>query len=293
MNAAVETPSPPSQTRALEYRLGLWLRRHIPGRTGLFVLFVLKQGWACLFGGMMLGAILVSHLFWSSGWWFQRYDFLFLFALATQALFLTLRLETRQEALIILIFHVTGTTMEWFKVHAGSWSYPEPGFFRVMHVPLFSGFMYASVGSYIARVIRLFDMRFIPYPDFRLSLILGIAIYGNFFTHHYAPDLRWALVAATIVLYRRCVIRYRVLDRTWHMRLPLAAACSSLALWIAENIGTFTGTWLYAHRHTSWVVHPQKIVSWYLLLYVAFISVTLLVRPDRYASARIADGTVR
>ncbi|GAB6853999.1 DUF817 domain-containing protein [Asaia astilbis] len=277
MNAASHTPP----AIDLEIRLGRWIRRYLSGFPALFVLFVLKQGWACLFGGVMLGAILLTHFFWSSQWTLQRYDALFMFAIATQILFLLFRLETRQEAAIILIFHLTGTAMEWFKVSAGSWAYPEPGFFKIMNVPLFSGFMYASVGSYMARVIRLFDMKFHPYPPFWLSLALALAIYLNFFTHHFMIDLRWVLVMATVLLYGRCWISYRIVETRWRMRLPLAAFLSSIALWIAENIGTFTGTWLYAHRRFTWVVHPQKLVSWYLLLYVAFISVTLLLRPDR------------
>jgi len=271
----------PQTENALEYRLGHWVRRYLRGFSGMFLLFVLKQGWACLFGGLMLGAILATHLIWSPSWPIHRYDALFVFAVSTQILFLLFGLETRQEALIILIFHLTGTAMEWFKVSAGSWAYPEPGFFKIMHVPLFSGFMYASVGSYMARVIRLFDMRFQPYPRFDASLVLALAIYANFFTHHFLPDLRWVLVLATVLIYGKCWISYRVVDVDWHMRLPLAAFFSSVALWVAENIGTFTGTWLYAHRQFTWVVHPQKLVSWYLLLYVAFITVTLLLRPDR------------
>lgn len=271
----------PQTENALEYRLGHWVRRYLHGFSGMFLLFVLKQGWACLFGGLMLGAILATHLIWWPSWPIHRYDALFVFAVSTQILFLLFGLETRQEALIILIFHLTGTAMEWFKVSAGSWAYPEPGFFKIMHVPLFSGFMYASVGSYMARVIRLFDMRFQPYPRFDASLVLALAIYANFFTHHFLPDLRWVLVLATVLIYGKCWISYRVVDVDWHMRLPLAAFFSSVALWVAENIGTFTGTWLYAHRQFTWVVHPQKLVSWYLLLYVAFITVTLLLRPDR------------
>ncbi|WP_025886173.1 DUF817 domain-containing protein [Asaia prunellae] len=277
----MHAPKPPDTETRLEYRLGQWARRYLHGFPGMFLLFVLKQGWACLFGGLMLGAILVTHFIWSSHWSVHRYDALFVFAIVTQALFLRFRLETKQEAMIILVFHITGTAMEWFKVSAGSWAYPEPGFFKIMHVPLFSGFMYASVGSYIARVIRLFSMHFHPYPSFTLSLLLATGIYANFFTHHYIPDLRWILVLATLLVYGRCWISYRIIETRWRMPLPLAAFLASIALWIAENIGTFTGTWLYAHRHFTWVVHPQKLVSWYLLLYVAFITVTLLLRPDR------------
>ena len=120
------------------------------------------------------------------------------------------RLETWEEARVILLFHLTGTAMEWFKVHAGSWGYPEPGLFKLMGVPLFSGFMYASVGSYIARVIRIFDMRFAPYPPLWLTFVLAVAIYVNFFAHHFLPDIRLPLFAATLVLYARTRIWFRI-----------------------------------------------------------------------------------
>ena len=37
--------------------------------------------------------------------------------------------------------------MEVFKTEAGSWTYPEDNLLRIGGVPLFSGFMYAAVGS--------------------------------------------------------------------------------------------------------------------------------------------------
>ena len=48
-------------TRALERRLGDWARARLPGFLVDFSMFVLKQGWACLFGALMLAAILISH----------------------------------------------------------------------------------------------------------------------------------------------------------------------------------------------------------------------------------------
>jgi uncharacterized membrane protein YoaT (DUF817 family) len=44
--------------------------------------------------------------------------------------------------------------------------YPEPSLLRIGGVPLFSGFMYAAVGSYIARVWRICDysLRTLPAP---------------------------------------------------------------------------------------------------------------------------------
>ena len=178
----------------IERRLGDAARARLPGVVGEFVMFVFKQAWACLFGGLLLAMIIGTKLVWNPDWALQRYDFLFLFAIITQALFLRFKLETWEEARVILLFHLTGTAMEWFKVHAGSWGYPEPGLFKLMGVPLFSGFMYAAVGSYIARVIRIFSMRFAPYPAFWMTMILAVAIYVNFFSHHFLPDIRLALL---------------------------------------------------------------------------------------------------
>ena len=265
------------QTRALEHRLGDWARARLPGFASDFVMFVLKQGWACLFGALMLAAILLSHWLWQAGWPIHRYDALFLFALIVQVLFLALRLETWAEVRVIALFHLTGTVMEIFKVDTGSWAYPEPGFFKLMGVPLFSGFMYASVGSYMARVIRIFDMRFQPYPPFWVTLALAGAIYVNFFAHHFLPDIRWFLFAATVLIYGRTRIWFR-LSRWYFMPLPVAAFLTSLFLWIAENIGTMTGTWLYAGQATLDRVSFAKIGSWYLLLYVSFVTVTLATR---------------
>lgn len=266
--------------------MGDWARARLPYALAELVMFVLKQGWACLFGGLLLAAIIGTRLIWQPGWPVHRYDALFLFAVATQALFLWRRLETWEEARVILLFHLTGTAMEWFKVGAGSWAYPEAGLFKLMGVPLFSGFMYAAVGSYMARVIRIFDMRFAPYPPFWLTLLLAVAIYVNFFAHHFLPDIRLALFAATVLIFGRCRIWFRIHDHDWWMPLPLAAFLSSFALWLAENVGTATGTWLYSGQTPDRLVSLAKLGSWYLLLYVAFVTVTLVSRSALYPPGR-------
>ena len=267
----------PETTPRLERRLGDAVRARLPHALAEFVLFGLKQGWACLFGGLMLGAIMFSKAVWQPDWPVARYDALLAFALLTQAAFLWFRLETWAEARVILLFHLTGTAMEWFKVGAGSWAYPEPGLFKLWGVPLFSGFMYASVGSYIARVIRIFQMRFAPYPPYWASLVLALAIYANFFAHHYLPDIRLALFAATVLLFGRTRVWFTVGARYW-MPMPLAALLASLFLWLAENIGTATGTWLYSGQGTAQTVSLAKLGSWYLLLYVSFVTVSLVSR---------------
>ena len=92
-----------------------------PGALFEFSVFVFKQGWACLFGALMLLALLATHFFWPENAPIHRYDVLTLYAVAVQAAMLAFRLETPREASVILIFHVVGTIMELFKTAAGSW----------------------------------------------------------------------------------------------------------------------------------------------------------------------------
>lgn len=254
------------------------LSARLPVSLAAFAMFVLKQAWACLFAGCLLAALILTKLIWQQDWLLARYDALVLTAVSLQIIFLWLRLESWTEAKVIAVFHLTGTAMEIFKVHAGSWSYPEPGLLKLYDVPLFSGFMYAAVGSYMVRVIRLFDMIFAPFPLRTLHFGLAIAAYLNFFTHHYVWDLRVLLFLGTILLYAQTRIWFRIGVSWYWMPLPLAAFLSSLFLWLAENIGTITGTWIYAGQAQLEMVRLDKVGSWYLLLYVAFATVTLVKR---------------
>ena len=269
---------PISTTRQIERHLGDWMRARLPAWAAELVMFVLKMGWSGLFGLSLLVTIILTRAFWTDTMPLHRYDVLLVVALGLQALFLTLKLETWEEARVILLFHLTGTAMEWFKVYAGSWNYPEPGFFKILGVPLFSGFMYASVGSFMARAIRVFEMRFAPYPPFWATMVLAVAIYVNFFAHHFVPDIRVSLFAATVLLFARTRIWYRIGDKLYWMPLPMAAFLSAIFLWIAENIGTMTGTWVYYGQARLELVSLGKLGSWYLLLYVAFVTVTLVLR---------------
>ena len=179
-----------------EHRLGRFMaRRRWTSALYEFIRFGLKQGWACLFGGIAVSLMIATWWFYPATASLPRYDFLFLCMIAVQIALLAGRLETSEEAKVILIYHVVGTAMEIFKTSVGSWIYPEPNFFRISGVPLFSGFMYACIGSYLCRAWRLFDFEFSHHPR-RLGLTaLSVAIYVNFFSHHFMPDLRWLLFA--------------------------------------------------------------------------------------------------
>ncbi len=245
-----------------------------------FAVFGLKQAWACLFGGALLFLIIATKYLWPDGAALARYDFLFLAALALQVLLLAGRLETFGEAKVILIFHLVGTAMEVFKTGAGSWIYPEESFFRIAGVPLFSGFMYAAVGSYIARITRIFDMRYTGYPALWTTGLLSAAIYVNFFSHHFVADIRLLLFAATALLFLRTVVHYRVFRFRHRMPLLLGFLLVALFIWVAENIGTWSRAWIYPGQANGWApVSISKLGAWYLLMIISFVLVTLVHRP--------------
>lgn len=245
-----------------------------------FLLFGFKQGWACLFGALLLALLLATHLFYPSNATLARYDFLTVAALVIQIAMLAFRLESLDEAKVILAFHVVGTIMELFKTAYGSWTYPEPSLLRIGGVPLFSGFMYAAVGSYIARIWRIFDFRFSDYPPRWATIALAAGIYVNFFAHHWLPDMRLILFALVAFMFRRTRIWFRPFrERRW-MPLLIGWLLVALFIWFAENVSTFSRAWIYPDQSDSWTpVSPAKLGAWYLLMIISFVLVSLVHRP--------------
>jgi len=245
-----------------------------------FVSFGIKQAWACLFGGAMVALIFGTFLFYPDEALVSRYDFLTLSAIGIQAIFLITKLETWEEARVILVFHIVGTAMEIFKTSAGSWIYPEEAYLRIVGVPLFSGFMYAAVGSYIARVWRIFEFKFDRFPPLWLQGLLALAIYINFFSHHYVMDFRWGLYLATLVIYGPCLIWFRPDEKHRFMPMVVGLLLVALFIWFAENIGTYARAWSYPHQDgLNWSpVSIQKLGSWYLLMIISFVLVAAVHR---------------
>ncbi len=271
---------------AREEALSAWAARR-PLTFGVyeFLRFGVKQAWACLFGGLLLALLVGTWAVYPRDASLARYDFLVLASIAIQLAMIGFKLETREEALVILAFHVAGTVMEIFKTSMGSWIYAEPGLLRIGGVPLFSGFMYAAVGSYIARAWRLFDFQFSNYPPIWATVLLATAIYANFFAHHYLPDARWFLLAAYAVLFGRSWIYYRV-HRHWR-RMPVLVSTLLVAafIWSAENIATFAHAWTYPHQRTGWaLVSVSKLGAWYLLMIISAVLVSLVNKPREFKS---------
>lgn len=276
--------------RHWDERAGRWA--HARGRAAValheFVCFGVKQASACLFGGGMVLLLGLSWAFYPPHAALARYDFLTMAALAIQCVLIVSRLETLEEAKVILLFHVVGTAMEVFKTSVGSWIYPEPSLLRIGGVPLFSGFMYASVGSYIARAWRLFEFRFARHPPFAATAWLAVAIYINFFTHHFLADLRWLLFAAVALLFGRTWVYFRI--RHAHRRMPLLLGFLLVAMfiWFAENVGTFSAAWRYPMQHHGWRMVPlSKLGAWFLLMIISYVLVSAVARPAKREEGRM------
>jgi uncharacterized membrane protein YoaT (DUF817 family) len=249
-------------------------------------MFGIKQGWACLFGGIMLGLLFATRLWYPQHALVARYDFLVLAALAVQSAMLYWRLESVEEAKVIFAFHVIGTIMEIFKTSVGSWIYPEPSLLRIAGVPLFSGFMYASVGSYLARVWRIFDFHFTNYPPRWGTFVLASLIYVNFFAHHWLPDIRLFLFAAVAALYWRCTVWFKSDRKVRGLPMLLGFVLVALFIWFAENIGTYSHAWIYPMQHAGWKpVSFAKIGSWFLLMIISFVLVSVIRTPQEPEAA--------
>ena len=153
-----------------------------------------------------------------------------------------------------------------------------------LFVPLFSGFMYAAVGSYIIQAWRLFDLRIRHHPPYWMAVFVALLIYVNFFTHHYIGDYRWYLAACALGLYARTTVVFRPLDRDRQMPLLLSFVLIGFCIWLAENISTFWGVWRYPNQLGAWsAVHVSKWSSWSLLVVMTFTIVAHL----KHIKARI------
>lgn len=255
----------------------------LPG--GALWVFGVKQAWAALFGGMLIAAIVITHYIDLP--WLHRYDWLFLWAVLVQIGMLVFRLEQPREVIAIVLFHLVGLGMELFKTSSsiGSWTYPGDAEIRLLTVPLFSGFMYAAVGSYITRAWRVLHLRFMHYPDRMATILAALLIYINFFTHHYIYDYRYLLFAAVGILFFRTAVHFRLHVREYRMPLLLGFALISFVLWLAENIGTLTDAWLYPSQANGWeMVGLEKWGSWFLLMIISFIMVDVLRKPYETSS---------
>ncbi len=239
--------------------------------------FLQKEARACLFAGLFFASVLFVPR--AGVWGLPRYDLLLLIAIGIQAWLVWSGRESVDELKAICLFHLLGFGLEVFKTSSviRSWSYPEAGYTKLFGVPLFSGFMYAAVGSYVIQAWRLMQLRVVHHPPYWMAMAIALAIYANFFTHHFIGDYRWYLAAAALGLYARCQVVFRPHRVDRRMPLSLALVLIGFFIWLAENVGTFFGLWAYPHQLGAWAaVHVAKWSAWSLLVLMSFTIVTQL-----------------
>ena len=65
------------------------------------------------------------------------------------------------------------------------------------------------------------------------------------------------------------------------MPLVLAFLLVALFIWIAENIATWSGAWLYPSQLAGWqMVSLNKLVSWFLLMIISVVLVAWVYKPS-------------
>ncbi len=242
-----------------------------------FILFAKLQAHSCIFPFTLIVVLALTKRFSIPG--VPRYDLILLACIAIQVAMLATRLETKDELKVICVFHALGLALESFKTYIGSWAYPEFAYTKIGNVPLYSGFMYASVASYMCQAWRRLKLEISGWPPGWVTSSLSAAVYLNFFTNRVLPDIRWPLVLLILVAFRRTRVAFTVLDKPQWMPLPVSFFLIGLFVFFAENIATRLGAWQYPHQTEGWQpVHLQKLGSWALLVIVSLIVVASLKR---------------
>jgi uncharacterized membrane protein YoaT (DUF817 family) len=130
----------------------------------------------------------------------------------------------------------------------------------------------------------MLGLRIRHHPPYWLATAVALAIYANFFTHHWLPDLRWYVAACAIGVYARTTVLFRPHRREYRMPLLLGFVLIGFFVWLAENLGTFFGVWRYPNQIGAWAtVHVGKWSAWSLLVVMTFTIVAHL----KHIKARI------
>jgi uncharacterized membrane protein YoaT (DUF817 family) len=240
-----------------------------------FFAFGYKEAISCVFPVFIFGMLAVTKII--SIPFIPRYDLLLFACLSMQYFMYRLGLESKKEVGVICFFHLLGVSMEIFKVSQGAWAYPEEAYTKVMGVPLYSGFMYASVASYICQAWKNFDLRLHGWPSLPNSGCFAVAIYGNFYTNAYVTDVRLIIIPLLIIGFWKTWVSFETNGIVRRMPMVLSFLLIAFFIWIAENVGTFLGAWRYPYQDEEWsMVRLQLMSSWFLLVIVSIIIVAAL-----------------
>ena len=207
-----------------------------------------------------------------------RYDLLLLFALAVQAGMLWTKVETWDELRRSRCFMSRASRSKSSRRRRASGrgatrTLPTR---KLFGVPLFSGFMYAAVGSYIIQAWRLFDLRIRHHPPYWMAADrathLRQLLHASF--RRRLPLVSGRLQSRPLRPYDRDLPSLG--PRSQHAAAGRLRAHRLLRLAGGEH-RTFFGIWSYPHQLGAWAtVHLGKWNSWSLLVIMTFTIVASL-----------------
>lgn len=245
---------------------------------GQVVRFAVQQARSCVFPVGVFAILAVTRVVPTP---IPRYDLMLIGCVLVTVVLRLSGIETTREVAVVCLFHLVGLALELFKVRVGSWTYPDHAWTKVAGVPLYSGFMYAAVGSYMCQAWRRLDLVLVDYRPVATGLAAA-CVYANFFTHHWIADLRLVGAIGLLAATWRTMVCYRVGQVRYRMPLALSFVLIGGFLWLAENLATFFGAWQYPNQGDAWrMVHLSKLGSWALLVSVSFVLVGSLKGLDR------------
>ena len=214
-----------------------------------------------------------------------RYDALFILLLPLSVLVHRYQIPPFQshahphEGLWVqLTFHVLGYAFELFKVnYTHSWSYPEAGLSKCFGVPLYAGFMYGAVGAYISASFQWYRVRVKRLSRSLLGGWIGLCYLSFFLRPFIHFDLRYiSLLGLSITLFYTPLVGFTT--RPFRLRALYPLLFLGVFVYLAENIATFGGAWVYRHQASGWMpVKLNIITSWMCLAAVPF-GMSLLIR---------------
>ncbi len=215
-----------------------------------------------------------------------RHDLLLGYCLLLQFLMVRTGLESRRDLLVICLFHVIGVALEIHKTQMGSWRYPGESYLRIAGVPLFAGFMYASVASFMSVAWHRLRITVVGWPAWWKVALITVAIYGQFFVGPWPWGVRVSLALAVVIMFRRSWVHFQLDSRPFRIPMTLTYGLIALFIWFAENIATFLGAWQYPDQAARWQpVGPDKLLAWFLLMIVSFV----LVAANQGVKSSVAD----
>ncbi len=116
-------------------------------------------------------------------------------------------------------------------------------------------------------------------PDYLLVMLSLSAVYlmARFLETADGDSPRWRFYfGAAVVVGLACLTKY--IGAVLLVGFGLVA----LFIWLAENIGTFARAWTYPSQDNGWhMVGLEKLGSWYLLMIISFVLVSLVQRPRK------------